>query len=106
MSYPDDWDARASEVRERDDYTCQNCQRQGGPYGELQLDCHHIVPVSAGGSHRYSNLTTLCVDCHKAVHNEGIVAPTVDEDGVYTGPSVSEVAGDVKTAVDLFRGFL
>jgi len=67
--YPDDWDARRRQVYGRDEWTCQNCGRRGGPYGDQELHCHHIVPKGRGGSHRVSNLVTLCEDCHKAVHN-------------------------------------
>lgn len=101
MSYPDNWDEIASEVRSRDDHTCQNCRRT-----DLQLDVHHIVPVSAGGSHRRSNLVTLCVDCHNAVHNDGVVAPTVDEEhsGGHDPVQVAkEAAGTYSLIRRLFR---
>lgn len=74
MSYPDNWDEIRRLVYNRDGYTCQNCGR-----GDVELHCHHIVPKSRGGTHRLSNLVTLCKDCHDAVHNKHVVAPTAGE---------------------------
>lgn len=42
------------------------------------IEAHHIVPIKDGGSHKKSNLVTLCTDCHNAVHN-GTTAPTATE---------------------------
>lgn len=73
--YPSDWDSRRKAVYQRDNFTCQNCGRRGGPYGDYELHAHHIVPKSKGGTHRKSNLKTLCKQCHNAIHgNES--APT------------------------------
>lgn len=74
--YPADWDTRRRTVYKRDEYTCCNCQRRGGPYGDLELHAHHIVPKGRGGTHDYSNLITTCEPCHAAIHNKGVVAPT------------------------------
>jgi hypothetical protein len=74
--YPADWDRRRREAYARDEYTCQNCGAQGGTHGDAELHAHHIVPALRGGTHEPSNLTALCVDCHAAVHNEGVRAPT------------------------------
>ena len=74
-SYPSDWDSRRKSVRERDNYTCQNCGREGGPSGDVCLEVHHIVPIRNGGSHRMGNLRTLCKGCHDAItHDQN--APT------------------------------
>lgn len=70
--YPADWDDRRRRVYQRDGYQCQRCGARGGPYGDLELHCHHIVPVSEGGSHALANLTTLCWRCHDAVHDHHI----------------------------------
>ncbi|MDY6817719.1 MAG: HNH endonuclease [Halobacteriales archaeon] len=83
-NYPDDWDRRRRHVYQRDEYTCQNCRRRGGPNGDLELHCHHIVPKGRGGSHRTSNLITLCEPCHRAVHNRHAIAPTASEDDAGT----------------------
>jgi len=83
--YPDDWDRRRRLVYERDDYTCRNCGRSGGPVGDVELHCHHIVPKGRGGSHRTENLVTLCEQCHKAVHNKRTVGPTAGQEDAGTG---------------------
>lgn len=70
--YPDDWDSRRKAVYARDGHQCQNCGAKGGPFGDTELHCHHIVPKSEGGSHQKSNLTTLCRDCHNKVHDHHI----------------------------------
>lgn len=73
--YPSDWDRRREEVYERDGYECQNCGRIGGPNGDVELHAHHVVPKASGGTHQLSNLTTVCDDCHRAIHNDS-QAPT------------------------------
>lgn len=97
--YPDNWEQIAAEIREQDQYTCRNCARQGGPHGDLRLDVHHVVPLSKGGSNRASNLITLCVDCYQAVHNESVMAPTVDEDAA----RVPDVVDTAKEAYSLYQ---
>lgn len=55
------WWSRA--VKERDDYTCQQCGKRGG---ELHAD--HIVPMAiapADVKWDLSNGRTLCVACHR-----------------------------------------
>lgn len=73
--YPSDWHSRRREVYERDDYQCQNCGQKGGTYGDAKLHAHHIVPKSKGGTHHPENLSTLCKECHGAVHGDSM-APT------------------------------
>ncbi|MBX0296575.1 MULTISPECIES: HNH endonuclease [Halobacteriales] len=73
--YPPDWDARRRTVYERDDWTCTNCGRKSGPHAGddgVRLHAHHIVPHSAGGSNRLSNLTTLCEPCHAELHGHDL----------------------------------
>lgn len=74
--YPEDWHSRSRKVKQRDDYTCQNCGAKGGRKGDTELHAHHIVPISDGGSHKKSNLKTLCEDCHNAIHHNDKTAPT------------------------------
>ena len=80
--YPSDWDSRRRRVYRRDNYTCSNCGVRGGAYTNsrssdgAQLHAHHIVPISKGGSHKTSNLKTLCADCHHAIHQKSAMAPT------------------------------
>jgi len=51
-------------VLKRDNYLCQIC------FSEKKLIVHHVLPWSKYPSFRFteSNLTTLCVSCHKKIH--------------------------------------
>ena len=57
--YPPNWRELRRRVYRRDRHTCQNCSAT-----QTRINAHHVVPVEAGGSHRLSNLTTLCDRCH------------------------------------------
>ena len=57
------WDSARSYVLLRDRYTCQFCH---GRRRARQLDVDHIVEIAAGGAAlEYSNLQTVCRDCHR-----------------------------------------
>lgn len=56
-------------VRWRDGYACTECCATGK---EARLEVHHIVQRKDGGSDRPSNLTTLCHECHRRHHEEGM----------------------------------
>lgn len=65
-NYPSNWDEirdKLTEIHPK----CANCHRS-----DVALEVHHIVPVSQGGSHRFSNLTPLCLDCHPAAHGDSM----------------------------------
>ncbi len=63
-NYPDNWDDIRKAILERDKYLCCN-----DPSHEMKpLHVHHVVPISAGGTHELSNLITLCEDCHRKIH--------------------------------------
>lgn len=81
--YPPDWDARRDVVFERDNYTCQSCGHMSGPHAGSEgrvLHPHHIVPISQGGWHSFSNLETLCGLCHNGQHAHDIFASDDWED--------------------------
>lgn len=61
--YPPRWPDVASRIREQDGYRCTRCRIES-----CALDVHHIVYVSAFGTHQQSNLVTLCRACHEAEH--------------------------------------
>jgi hypothetical protein len=50
---------RRSKVLERDGDECLRCS------STTDLEVHHIIPVSQGGSDDMDNLATLCSECHK-----------------------------------------
>ena len=62
-NYPDNWDELRRNVLRRDAYRCRNCNASG-----TELHVHHVVPLTCGGTNNESNLTTLCEQCHKAIH--------------------------------------
>ena len=45
---------------------CQICRK----YGRITraVEVHHIVPLSEGGTHDFSNLISLCHRCHATIH--------------------------------------
>lgn len=50
-------------VLRRDNRTCQHCGKS-----RERLYVHHITPREHGGTDDLDNLTTLCHDCHRKVH--------------------------------------
>lgn len=52
----------ATLAKERDEFTCRKCGREGD---SQQLHAHHIHPEAAGGSDDLENLVTLCGHCHR-----------------------------------------
>ena len=56
------WRRLRAFVLRRDGERCQRC-------GSAQkLECHHLVPRTAGGRDVPSNCRALCVGCHDALH--------------------------------------
>lgn len=56
-----DWATIRSRVFARDDFTCTYCGAKG-----VKIECDHIQPVSRGGGHDDSNLTTACRKCNRS----------------------------------------
>lgn len=56
---PESYDRAA--ILKRDCHTCQNC---GKRKQKKNLEVHHIIPRSKGGTDDPTNLVTLCVRCH------------------------------------------
>ena len=58
------WDSARSYVLLRDRYSCAICGRRRRA---RELDVDHIVEIADGGAAlEYSNLRTVCRDCHRA----------------------------------------
>ena len=60
------WIQIRSKIYKRDNWTCQKC----GKKCHTDIQCHHSIPESEGGSHIPENLVTLCKSCHIKVENE------------------------------------
>lgn len=56
-------------MRDRYGNNCFMCKSLES--NENILECHHIVPVSEGGSDNFENLSLLCRKCHSLVHDGG-----------------------------------
>ena len=57
------WRRLRAFVLRRDGGKCQRC---GG--GGAKLECHHVIPRTAGGLDVPSNCRTLCLTCHDSLH--------------------------------------
>lgn len=53
-------------ILERDNNTCMKCNAIS-----VQMQIHHIIPLSDNGDDNISNLITLCSSCHTEVHKKG-----------------------------------
>ena len=56
-------------VRWRDGYACTSCGNRGEG---VRLEVHHLRRRADGGSDRPDNLVTLCHECHRRHHEEGM----------------------------------
>lgn len=64
MTDKTDFPSAAVRIRamKRDRFQCTYC---GAPGTDVELEIDHIIPVSKGGSHHISNLTTACRKCNQ-----------------------------------------
>lgn len=97
--YPSDWSTRRKKVYKRDNYRCQKCGARGGKRGNSELHAHHRKSISEGGSHRYSNLKTLCRSCHSDVHGHGVGGRTTSNTSSTTSNEVDPVAVAISAAI-------
>jgi len=65
------------QVDARDELTCRAC----GVWCGHRRQQHHIRMRSLGGLETRSNLCTLCIRCHDAVHAHTLSIVGVDADG-------------------------
>ena len=70
----DEYNARQY-VLHRDGYTCQCCGAHPTEKKPVKLHVHHKESRKVGGN-APSNLITLCVDCHEALHDGLIKLPS------------------------------
>jgi len=63
---------------------CQEC-------GSMEnLQDHHIIPKSEGGSSSFDNIKTLCVECHSKVHGRNLRETLVRKVGKERGEPRNE----------------
>ena len=72
----------ALECFKRDGWHCRNCN------STQNLHPHHIVYKSQGGPDTLYNLVTLCMNCHRDVH-EGKIIVNVPEGMVATAGNIT-----------------
>ncbi len=51
-------------IKQRDNYTCQQCGLSTNDEKNLLLEIDHIIPLSKGGMSTEENLQTLCANCN------------------------------------------
>ena len=56
------WRRLRTFVLARDGGRCQRCGSR------IRPECHHVVPMAAGGRDEPANLRTLCRACHDGLH--------------------------------------
>lgn len=92
----------------RDRFTCSYCGVSGTD-AELEID--HIVPVSGGGSHHISNLTTACRSCNqqKGSKEASVFTPWIhthkDDGAIQYQGQIIDVDGDI-VLVQLYEWFM
>lgn len=57
-------------IKERDNFTCQQCGISVEQEPHLLLEIDHIIPISKGGMTTESNLQTLCWRCNRSKSNK------------------------------------
>lgn len=76
-------------VMKRDRFRCTYC---GVPGTDAELETDHIIPVSKGGSHHISNLTTACRACNQKKSDEAPLA-NMNRKGNSNGASMDVLVG-------------
>lgn len=67
-TYASDWKAIARQIRDRDAWTCQDCDERRSHWGHA-LHVHHIDEDKLNNDPR--NLVSLCAGCHRNRHRKG-----------------------------------
>lgn len=52
-------------IKKDQKFICSSCKKTKR---ERDLEIHHIIPLSQGGSNEKRNLVALCRPCHRHIH--------------------------------------
>lgn len=80
-----EWIRSRKESLSRDGHQCVNCGAQ------TNLEVHHVVPLSRGGTNKPTNLVTVCRSCHAGSHEENVHDPNEETENERWLPTVNEV---------------
>ncbi len=72
LDYPKDWRMRAYRHKHRDAYTCNVCGKRDESCRDLQA--HHIIFRSRGGTNYAANIVILCFEHHQAQHPDHVIS--------------------------------
>lgn len=74
-----EWQAKKQQRLKIDGYRCRGCGKPHTP--EEPLHCHHINYYHFGNEDVYTDIESLCEECHKTIHR-ALCRPTgVNYDG-------------------------
>ena len=51
-------------LKDKPGEVCVNCE------SSINIQYHHIVPLSLGGTNNIKNIVPLCEECHSKIHNQ------------------------------------
>lgn len=72
---------------------CVNCE------SNFNIQYHHIVPLTLGGTNKISNIVPLCEDCHNKIHNiknmnmKQLILDGIESMPIVNGKKVSKKTG-------------
>lgn len=71
------WKTKVKARLSIDGYTCQQCGSRGTPTNRLEI--HHFHYRTVGNENVFTDLVTLCSNCHKNIHST--LSRITDENG-------------------------
>ncbi len=74
------------------------CKTCGANDREIQT--HHIVPRSRGGTEHPGNVINVCLDCHTLIHDKRITGSQLIKDGLAAARQRGVTLGRVRVLTD------